>query len=279
MATQFPAPPVRTPFPDKQWTANGGKIRVDESGYPSWGWIKWFQEIAAAFNTGTGTGLVTSVFGRSGDVVAVSGDYSVNQVTGAAPLNSPTFTGVPAGPTAAPGTNTTQLATTAFVIANAGAAPVTSVFGRIGAVVAQTGDYSFSQISGIIAPSQFVNGSANLTAQVANVSATTLLATGTSAGLYMITIYLVVSQAASTSSTLPDSRIIFTDQDSSAVITTAVTSSLTTNTTSTFAQASFFVNAKAATNIQFDIGQVNAYASVGGTPMQFAYRARAVYLG
>lgn len=34
---------------------------------------------------------------------------------GAAPLASPTFTGVPAGPTAAAGTNTTQLATTAFV--------------------------------------------------------------------------------------------------------------------------------------------------------------------
>jgi hypothetical protein len=32
-----------------------------------------------------------------------------------APLANPTFTGVPAGPTAAPGTNTTQLATTAFI--------------------------------------------------------------------------------------------------------------------------------------------------------------------
>lgn len=32
-----------------------------------------------------------------------------------APLGSPTFTGVPAAPTAAPGTNTTQIATTAFV--------------------------------------------------------------------------------------------------------------------------------------------------------------------
>lgn len=34
---------------------------------------------------------------------------------GAAPLASPTFTGVPAGPTATSGTNTTQFATTAFV--------------------------------------------------------------------------------------------------------------------------------------------------------------------
>jgi hypothetical protein len=36
----------------------------------------------------------------------------------AAPLASPTFTGVPAAPTAAEGTNTTQVATTAFVLAN-----------------------------------------------------------------------------------------------------------------------------------------------------------------
>jgi hypothetical protein len=35
-----------------------------------------------------------------------------------APLNSPPFTGIPTAPTAAPGTNTTQLATTAFVTAN-----------------------------------------------------------------------------------------------------------------------------------------------------------------
>ena len=33
--------------------------------------------------------------------------------------DSPTFTGTPSGPTAAPGTNTTQFATTAFVLANA----------------------------------------------------------------------------------------------------------------------------------------------------------------
>ncbi len=41
---------------------------------------------------------VTSVFGRTGAVVAGSGDYSVAQVTGAAPLASPTFTGTPIVP-------------------------------------------------------------------------------------------------------------------------------------------------------------------------------------
>lgn len=42
---------------------------------------------------------VQSVFGRSGAVVATSGDYAVAQVTGAAPLASPTFTGTVTGPT------------------------------------------------------------------------------------------------------------------------------------------------------------------------------------
>lgn len=47
------------------------------------------------------------------------------QLNAKAPIASPTFTGTPAGPTATLGTNTTQLATTAFVLANGGGAPVT----------------------------------------------------------------------------------------------------------------------------------------------------------
>jgi hypothetical protein len=164
-------------------------------------------------------GAVTSIFTRTGAVVAASGDYSVDQITGAAPLASPaftgiptaptalnptnstqiattafvqsiisnlinaapsslntlgeiatslgndaafsttvtnalalkaplaspTFTGTPAAPTATVGTNTTQLATTAFVLANQ---TVSSVFGRTGVVSAASGDYSVGQITG-----------------------------------------------------------------------------------------------------------------------------------
>jgi hypothetical protein len=75
-------------------------------------------QISASAPAGGGT--VTSVFGRSPVVIAMTGDYTVAQVTGAAPLASPALTGVPTAPTATVGTNTTQLATTAFVIANAG---------------------------------------------------------------------------------------------------------------------------------------------------------------
>lgn len=68
----------------------------------------------------------------------LSGDYTVGQVTGAAPLASPTFTGTPAAPTPATADNSTTIATTAFVknqnYVTAATAPVTSVDGRTGAV-------------------------------------------------------------------------------------------------------------------------------------------------
>ena len=63
----------------------------------------------------TPTSPVASVFGRTGAVTAASGDYTVAQVTGAAPLASPALTGTPTAPTAPTATNTTQIATTAYV--------------------------------------------------------------------------------------------------------------------------------------------------------------------
>ena len=62
-----------------------------------------------------GSGLVVSVFGRTGAVEAASGDYTVAQITGAAPLASPALTGTPTAPTPATADSSTLLATTAFV--------------------------------------------------------------------------------------------------------------------------------------------------------------------
>jgi hypothetical protein len=67
-------------------------------------------------------GAVTSVFGRTGAVVKVAGDYAVADITGAAPLASPTLTGDPKAPTPSPGDNDTSIATTAFVTAAIAAA-------------------------------------------------------------------------------------------------------------------------------------------------------------
>lgn len=65
-----------------------------------------------------------ALFGAGGE----SGPVAIADVTGLivalgakAPLAGPTFTGTPAAPTAPVATNTTQLATTAFVRASAGA--------------------------------------------------------------------------------------------------------------------------------------------------------------
>lgn len=60
--------------------------------------------------------LITS--NANGEILRWNGTNWINNTlaeAGIAPVASPTFTGVPAGPTAAAGTNTTQLATTAFV--------------------------------------------------------------------------------------------------------------------------------------------------------------------
>ena len=52
-----------------------------------------------------------------------------NAIASKADINSPTFTGTPAGPTASAGTNTTQFATTAFVTAALSAVyPVGSIY-------------------------------------------------------------------------------------------------------------------------------------------------------
>ncbi|MDP9159463.1 MAG: hypothetical protein M3O09_04445, partial [Acidobacteriota bacterium] len=63
----------------------------------------------------SGGTAVASVFGRTGTVVATSGDYAVAQVSGAAPLASPALTGTPTAPTAAASDNSTKIATTAYV--------------------------------------------------------------------------------------------------------------------------------------------------------------------
>jgi hypothetical protein len=66
-------------------------------------------------------GYVTSFNGRTGAVTAQSGDYVVGQVTGAAPLASPTFTGtvtLPAGQVVNGVTLTTGGSTTSFLNAN-----------------------------------------------------------------------------------------------------------------------------------------------------------------
>ena len=76
---------------------------------------------------------VYSVFGRVGNVVAVEGDYTLNQLSGvtiASPVSGQVLK-----------YNGSQW------VNSSEDNPVTSVFGRTGAVTAQTGDYTTSQVT------------------------------------------------------------------------------------------------------------------------------------
>ena len=99
------------------------------------------QIATTAFVTAAITALgsaVQSFNGRTGAVTLIANDISA---AGGALTTSPTFTGTPAAPTATPGTNTAQLATTAFVqAALSTAGGVTSFNGRSGAVTLQAAD-------------------------------------------------------------------------------------------------------------------------------------------
>ena len=96
------------------------------------------QLATTAFVSAAITGAVSSFNGRTGAITLTANDISA---AGGAPSASPTFSGVPLAPTAAPGTNTTQIATTAYVqTAIAAGGGVLSFNGRAGAVTLTTAD-------------------------------------------------------------------------------------------------------------------------------------------
>lgn len=64
---------------------------------------------------GTSTLVIGTTAGTAADAASTT-----TALNAKSPIASPTFTGTPAAPTAAVGTKTTQLATTDFVLSNAG---------------------------------------------------------------------------------------------------------------------------------------------------------------
>ncbi len=130
---------------------------------------------AGTASVGGGSGTVSSVFGRSGTVLAQAGDYNFGQVSGSVAASQlPSASGDLGGTlTAATVTGIQNRAVASTAPANgqalvwnsgnsawqpgtvSGSGAVSSVFGRSGAVAAQAGDYNFGQISGTIGSSQF----------------------------------------------------------------------------------------------------------------------------
>lgn len=93
---------------------------------------------------------VTSVAGKTGAVTLVVAD-----VSGAAPLASPGLTGTPTAPTAAAATNTTQIATTAFVQQEVPAASTTAA-GKV--ELATTAEVIVGTSTSLVSPLSEVGG-------------------------------------------------------------------------------------------------------------------------
>ena len=117
------------------------------------------------------------------------------------------------------------------------------------------------------------------TAQAANIGSTLLYAVPASgAGSYRFSAYVVITQAATTSSTLAAAQVQWTDNDTNVVETLSITNNPTSNTVGTQGGTANLIvfNAKASTNINI---QTAGYASSGVTPMQYAVHIKLEYLG
>jgi hypothetical protein len=136
---------------------------------------------AGTASVGGGGGAVSSVFARSGAVAAQTGDYSFGQISGtigsgqlpgaggdvSGALTAATVTGIQSRAVA-----NTAPANGQALVWNSGASAwqpgtlsgsaVSSVFGRTGAITAQTGDYGFGQISGTVASGQLPGAGGDL---------------------------------------------------------------------------------------------------------------------
>jgi hypothetical protein len=142
----------------------------------AWDGTQWMPQ--------TPTAGVSSTFGRTGAVTAQTGDYSFGQISGTASnAQLPT----PGGDLSGALTNATvtriqgrAIAATApasgqiLVWSGTQWAPqaqtggVTSMFGRTGAVTAQTADYSFTQISGTVGTAQLPSAGGDLSGALTN---------------------------------------------------------------------------------------------------------------
>ena len=99
-----------------------GKIKADaliydDSGDQEVSLSSIAAKAALASPTFTGTPAAPTAAQGTNTTQIATTQFVNTEITSKAPLASPTFTGVPAAPTATSGTNTTQLATTAFVTA------------------------------------------------------------------------------------------------------------------------------------------------------------------
>lgn len=131
-----------------------------------------------------------------------------------------------------------------------------------------------SDISGNVtayvnSPETIPTSDIDLTAQAANIAPANLVPTPT-AGVYRITATIIVTQEASSTSTLPSVVITWQDQNNAATQTLTLTATSSGNLLTTFESAVTAISANTAA-IQYS---TTGYASSGGTSMQYALHIR-----
>ncbi len=122
----------------------------------------------------------------------------------------------------------------------------------------------------VTAAPELTGDNVDLTAQAANISATTIVATPTP-GLYRVAGYISVSQAASSSSTLPSIVLAWTDQDSGQLMSLTLTPTNSGNVLTTVQENDAILSVNSSTDIQFS---TTGYASSGGTTMHYSLHMR-----
>lgn len=109
-------------------------------------------------------------------------------------------------------------------------------------------------------------GGSSRTAQATNVSVANFYTVAVG-GLYRVSAYVVLSQAATTSSTMPSASISYTEAVTGANVQDMITTTATNNTVGLHSGGSVVIQAQQGSNLSFITSN---YASVGATPMQYS---------
>ncbi len=111
------------------------------------------------------------------------------------------------------------------------------------------------------------------TGQAANIASTLLYAVPANApgNLYCVSGIATVTQAATTSSTLPSIVISYTDGDTGNAMSLTLTPTSTGNSLTTLASSSAAINAKPGTNVNVS---TTGYASSGTSAMNYSAHVR-----
>jgi len=222
--------------------------------------------------------LTTSPAPASGDILKWNGTAWVNDSTllaAKANLASPTFTGVPAAPTAAASTNTTQVATTAFVRAEVAAlvnsAPGTlDTLGEIATSLANNASLSTTLTSSIALKAPLASPTFTGTVTIpsgASISGFALLASPTFTGTVTIptgsaiTLPTVSSGINHSGSTSGTTKLQASDVASGTLTLPAVTGTLvstgdTGTITSTMIENDTIINADIKSNAGIELGKL-----------------------